>query len=367
MRDYELRDACFACTTPYQVIGAISITMELKLDADLYIFGMFPHYREVAGRLEKYKIFRNVIPVNCKEIGAPGRIRGFLQMLFANKTVRPFLPTDAAYKTYYSSSRALPKTILQKVLLDRNPNMTRVVYEDGLGTYARNSHPLNATKRKSAAEKLLGWRLDIPEKTSMMANIPDLVEPPKTVGVLPVTQMPRIAFTEEERRMLLDIFSVGKDDEINERCIIFDMLRPIEGLCDEDYEKIDDCYSLIADYLGKENTLCKPHPRSVGKTKAEVKQYQKQELPMEALYGGMPDIENRILISYISTAIFTPVILFNQEPVVISLHRILPHTQSSKIFDPIYEKFRGIYRRPEKVMAPETKEELAAFLSAIGL
>ena len=46
------REACFACTTPYQVMGAISIALQEKLKADIYIFGMFPRYKEVADRLE---------------------------------------------------------------------------------------------------------------------------------------------------------------------------------------------------------------------------------------------------------------------------------------------------------------------------
>ncbi|XCP85372.1 polysialyltransferase family glycosyltransferase [Roseburia hominis] len=366
-QNYELKDAYFACTTPYQVIGAISITLCLGLEADLYIFGMFPHYEEVAKRLEKYKIFQKVIPVDCSKIGAPGRVQGFLQMLFAHRMASPFLPKNIAYKTYYSSSRAFPKTILHKVLLDRNSDMTRVVYEDGLGTYAANSHPLNATRMKLAAEKLLGWKLDIPERTSMMANVPPLVEPPESVGILPVTQMPRLAFTEETRHMLLDIFSVGKDDEINEKCIIFDTLRPFKDLTDADYDEIDKCYSLITEYIGKTNVVCKPHPRSVERTNVEIELYKKQELPMEVLYSGMSDIENRILVSYTSTAIFTPVILFDKEPIVISLHRILSHTRSSEIFEPIFEKFKRIYKNPERVVAPATKEQLMSFLSMIEL
>lgn len=365
MRNYKIKDAYFACTTPYQVIGAIAITMSEKFDADLYIFGMFPHYKEVAEKLAKYEVFQNVISVDCSEIGAPGRKKGFLQMMFAHRTVSFFLPDDVAYKTYYSSSRALPKTLLHKVLLDRNPEMTRVVYEDGLGTYAGNSHPLNATKFKSTAEKLLGWKLDVPEKTSMMANIPSLVEPPATVGVLPVAQMPRLTFTEETRHMLLDIFSVGKEDEIDEKCIIFDTLRPFKDLSEADYQNIDDCYKLIANHVGKENTVCKPHPRSTGRTSADIELYKKQELPMEILYGGMEDIESRILVSYTSTAIFTPVILFDKEPIVISLHRMLPHKQSTEIFEPIFEKFKGIYKHPDRVAAPKTEDELSEFLSSI--
>ena len=154
-----MREACFACTTPYQIIGAISISLEKKLDADLFVFGMFPKYKEICEKIGTYNIFANVFAVDPTEIGNPSRAKGFLQMMCAEHTVSSFLPKDISYKTYYSSSRAFPKTILQKVLLKRNAEMRRVIYEDGMGTYTKNSHPLNATKLKRIAERLLGLSL----------------------------------------------------------------------------------------------------------------------------------------------------------------------------------------------------------------
>ena len=48
MRNYKIKDAYFACTTPYQMIVASVIPMSEMFVADLYIFSMFRHYYVVA-------------------------------------------------------------------------------------------------------------------------------------------------------------------------------------------------------------------------------------------------------------------------------------------------------------------------------
>ena len=47
-KSYQSREACFVCSSPYQIIGAISIAKYQKLDADLIITGEFPDYDIVA-------------------------------------------------------------------------------------------------------------------------------------------------------------------------------------------------------------------------------------------------------------------------------------------------------------------------------
>ena len=60
-----LKEACFAVTTPYQLIGAIALQIEYNLDSDIYIFGMFAEYNLIASKLESYNIFDKVIAVDC--------------------------------------------------------------------------------------------------------------------------------------------------------------------------------------------------------------------------------------------------------------------------------------------------------------
>lgn len=363
---YTIKQACFACTTPYQIIGAISITLQYKLNADLYIFGMFPNYEVVADNIRKYDCFENVYSVDCKDIGSPGRIKGFIQMIFSEKTVSFFLPENITYEYYFSSSRALMKTIMQRVLLKRNSQMQRVIFEDGMGTYAKNSHPLQATKAKRFAERILGWKLDIPENTYMMAYIPELVELPDSLNECKVGKMPRLEFNKKNVVMLEKIFLVNSDSRINNKYIIFDVLRRKPSLSEKNRNiLLDKCYEMIVQFADRDKVICKPHPRSIIGSAAKVDIYTNQEIPMEVLYASMEDLDERILITYSSSAVFTPKILFDKEPIVICLHNLFSELESSKIFQKIYEKFKRIYRNQHKVMAPATLEELKYFLKEI--
>lgn len=357
-----MREACFACTTPYQIIGAISITLGNNLDADLYVFGMFPNYEDVCENIRKQGVFQKVIAIDCSKIGGPSREKAFLQMVFSKKVVSAFLPYDAVYKTYYSSSRAHPKILLQNVLLQRNPTMKRVIYEDGMGTYSGNSHPLNATRMKSIAEKILGWKLDVPENTTMMANVPELVEVPEYLRGHAVDKMPRLDFNETTGDLLNKIFAVDDSKKINSKVIIFDTLRPNPSyLNEEDFEVLDKCYRMIGDYFA-ENVIVKPHPRSRNVGSYDIGLYEFQEVPMEVLYAGMNNLDELVLITYTSSAVFTPKIMFDKEPTVISLHRLLNNTKSSIIFEPIYIKFKSIYSKQDKVCAPENLDEMKLML-----
>ena len=67
----------------------------------------------------------------------------------------------------------------------------------------------------------------------------------------------------------------------------------------------------------------KPHPRSKEKTGADIKVYTNTSVPMEVLYAGMENLDGRILITYASSAVYTPKMFFDAEPVVINLFRIV--------------------------------------------
>ena len=367
-KNYLMREACFACTTPYQILGAISITQGYKLDADIYVFGMFPNYDKVARKLTENNIFTNVYAVDCSEIGAPGRRKGFVQMLFAEKTMAFFLPKNVAYSYFYSSSRAIMKTIMQHVLLKRNPRMKKVIYEDGMGTYAADSHPLNATRYKRVAEKLLGWNLERTNLTSIIANIPGLVDLPEHLKGCTVGQMPRLEINQNTVSVLEDIFSIKEGDKIKQSYIVFDTVRNVSNdFTIAHLALLDECYDIISKIVGKDNMICKPHPKSVCLSHANIPIYPYQEIPMEVLYASMPGLENRILITLTSTAVFTPKILFNKEPRVICLHKIIKNTKRTNVFDNIFEKFKSCYADKARVIAPRTVDELREQVQILAL
>ncbi len=179
--------------------------------------------------------------------------------------------------------------------------------------------------------------------------------------------MPRINLTKDTKKMLCSVFSVFDNSEIQEKCIIFDSKRNgTTLLSQEQMTLLDQCYRVVINCVGNDNSVLKPHPRSSESCSINVKTYPNQGIPMEVLYAGMSDIQDRILVSFVSTAVFTPKILYDVEPIIICLHQIAKENQISKNFESIFEKFRGIYNNKERVLAPTSIEELEAQLKWIA-
>lgn len=359
-KKYQNHGACFICTSPYQLIGAIGIAKKLDTDSDLYISGEFPGYDVMADRLRKYDVFSGVYVADSKDVMAKGKLASIKMTFFSEKSLSAFLPEDASYDSCYVSSRSTLKATMLGVLRKRNPDMRRIVFEDGLGTYSGKDTLIRASSTRGKIEKLLGRDLDDPSKIDIMAFLPELVSLPGALSNKEIKQQPRIELNDESRAMLADVFGTGDAQVIDEKYIIFDSKRrgdDLDLLSAEEKDIMDRCYEIVKKYAG-DDVVCKPHPKSTEESSAGIKIYPNQGIPMEALYLGMNGLEDRVLVSHVSTAIFTPKIILDCEPRVICLHKILKGNVISENFTGIYEMFRNTYRDKDRVIAPESIEEL---------
>ena len=361
------REACFICTSPFQVLGAISIVAKERMEADLFLIGTFRDSEIVADRIRKYSLFNNVYFVDPKIIGIRGKTDNIKKIIFAEGIVNKFLDKNVSYDRYYYSSRSLLKSALLKVLLDRNPEMKRIIFDEGMGTYSGNGRLLSVSMPRRVLEKMMRWKLDDPKKTEILAYLPDLVKYEKPFDSCIVHQMPYLDYKGDMREMMRDLFAIPEDGIIREQCIIFDTKRnETASLSSEQLDILDQCYEKIIHYTGKDKVILKPHPRSTKPCPDGIGTYPYTGIPMEALYTFMPDLQDRILISFVSSAVFTPKILFDKEAVVICLHRLFKGNETSAVFEDIFQKMRGAYRQPERVIAPNTVEELEEQLQTIN-
>ena len=81
------------------------------------------------------------------------------------------------------------------------------------------------------------------------------------------------------------------------------------------------------------------------------------------------DLEDRIFVSVHSTACLTPKLVFDQEPTVILLYRLVeelferlpPHLRPNEAF---FQAVRDTYRRPERFLIPSSIQELEDYLQS---
>ena len=359
------REACFACTTPYQVLSSIAVQLEKKLDADLYVFGMFENYQAMSERIKSYGLFANVIPVDCSEIGAPTEKQAAIQMLRPRKFTKVFLDDAISYNWFYTSSRAHPKLLLLHEIERRNKNLRIVLIEDGLGTYSPISTQLNTKSLKRRLfNQLLGWgEVFKPERTSVMARRPDLIELPALLKTVPVLEMPELPTDEKTSNMLFDLFSVDLKDAIKERVIVFDTVRGLKDVGVQ-FDRVDACYQLLLETFGSQNVICKPHPRSRKTTSVNLKLFEKTEMPIEVLYSEMNDLEDRCLVGICSTAMYSPKLVFGKEPYVIDLSKLV-FKNGERVYSELSDKMCSLYNDKKKVFCPSTMEEFAECMKTL--
>lgn len=356
--------SCFVCKSPYQVIGAISIVQGLKIDADMFLLGTFGDYEKLTVSLRNYQLFRNVIPIDCKRFRHRSKIWLVYQMLHSKREVSSFLPDGVAYDFFYTSSMTHSKLILKHELERRNPDMQYVLFEDGLGSYSVSPSVFRRAKMRRILECLFHWKGFEAENTSLMVTNPSLLVLPKEIKNVKVKKMPTFSWKSQNLDMLLDIFSVSCDKFIGERVVLFDVTRGVyKNDLDVKLDRMDECYNIIVERFSYDNVINKPHPRSRSKSSINIKEYKFTGVPMEILYAGMSDLENRILIGTFSTALFTPKMMFDKEPVIICLYKIV--WPSNTDIPCTFNNLSSIYRHKERLIVPETIEELKDHLNQI--
>ena len=370
-KKYETREACFVCTTPYQILGAISIVRSENIDADMYVFGTFSGYEEIAGKLREQKLFGHVYSVDCEEMSffgkgmsqAKAKLKILQQMAFPERCFKGVLEKDVAYSRFYSSSRAHAKVLLQRILQKRNPDMRTTIYDDGLGSYLEDSHVLKTSRDRQIMERLLGWHLFDPGKVDIELYLPSIAQIPEELEGCPVKEMPLLDWGHgEAKRIINAVFGKAGEEVQDGKIILFDNVRGLTSRR-QMFEKIDECYREIISLAGKENVLFKGHPRSMEEPAIEMNRVT-GSVPMEVFYSNMDDLEGKVLVAYNSTATYTPKLLFGKEPRVINLHRIVggPMQQNSET---LYRTFLPTYEDKGRLLAPETTEELRQMITDI--
>ena len=87
---------------------------------------------------------------------------------------------------------------------------------------------------------------------------------------------------------------------------------------------------------------------------------------MEIRYLDM-DLDRSCLISVLSTAVISPKMLFDKEPMVLLLCNIdMKASNVDDRFVHIYKDVQSMYRNPERFMIPESLEELEDCLRKIA-
>lgn len=366
------RDSAYFCTSTYQLFSILSLVLDRKEAADLYIDPQFKGAEEYASRIEAKHIFEEVRIIDSKKIhdmyiSCESGIKNHLQIarsyLHVNRIADMIVPGNIRYKNVFVSSRAYIPRLYIMSCYKRKYDINVFYFDDGVGSYYGN-RALTPRKMDGVVRKVLFGKkaLDFDHDRYLMC--PDLYR--KINGDTPYAVHPvRYFWSEDRQRDLLDeIFPSGEGSVLSERAVI------LEELADEYFDEanlqiLKETYDFTRSLFGADDLLIKSHPRSKGERKQGFHYYEHFELPFEIL-SMKNRMADKVLISCGSTAVSTPKMITGQEPYVILLYRMIDHSDmNNETLDRFFVSLKDIYENKGKVMMPGTLEEFKTCLSRV--
>ena len=162
------------------------------------------------------------------------------------------------------------------------------------------------------------------------------------------------------------IFGLSSKPYIKEKLIILDQPKK-ELFNEEDIIRIGNIYNQLAESIGHDEVIVKKHPRSSAEDYQNIRYFESTGIPFE-LFCLNINMNDKILVSHSSTAVTTPKILFDQEPTVIVLTKLLdPITGEKNLFEDFFQAVRNTYHNKNKFLIPSSIEELNEIVSALQI
>lgn len=361
-------DACYICATPFQLIGAICLVRQNHEIADLYIEDKFKNADIYAKTIEDAQIFYRVKVIYLKELfkkyninESSNFIRRFtmrISYLFIETIVNDILFANTMYKLMYVTNQLYIPRIVYMYIQKRSLPTKLIYFDDGSGSYCNQyfyrSHILDKIWRF-----LLFGTYDTDTEVDKRELY--LFSPALCKKIMGSTRTVKKIDTYNmiHTDSLYKIFS-PLSDEISEDVIIMDTVR--EVFSKQENLLLDSVYNQIISICGYENVIIKNHPRNVRSHQIKGKYYADSSCPSEVLFSNV-SIDSKILIAQFSTALGTPKIIFEKEPIIISLHHIV--RKDMMLADVYFHSLKDLYKEKWKVFIPNTTDELSEYLKEI--
>lgn len=357
------KDTCYFCTSPFQLYAIIALSIEREEKADLYIDPQFSDADKFAERIKQMNIFDSIHVIDSqivykKYLSAGPGLRNHIQIVntyFHVKDIaQMILLPEVEYKNMFVSSKAYLPRMVQLYFLKIKRNVNMFYFDDGAGTYCDDrAYKINRLDR-FIRRLLFG-------KKAIETNHKKYVFSPEIYKALNkdtnVERICRIWADAKGKEIMNRIFGYSGQICIDENVIILD--QPRDELFDEEgNKKINNMYKMFVNQFGTDDVVLKKHPRSREESIGDIRCMGNTGIPFEVFCMNM-DMNDKIIVTYSSTAAATPKILFDQEPTVFVLSKIIPTIKGEKnLFEPFYRAVQNSYIESKRVCLPESFTEL---------
>lgn len=365
-------DACYFCTTPFQILSSLSLVKAMGEKADMYIMPQFSHAEDYGEKIRKTGAFRHV-----KVVDEPGIIHKYFKhrnglinhleiarsYLFVDEITKMVLEPGVFYSKMYVSSRAYTGRVVQMHLIKHRIPTEIIYYDDGEGSYVNDATYKPRKTDAIVRQILFGRKANDTNRTKYLYS-PEfyhLLNP----GTEQEDVRPLPFFTNDnaQKNYINSVFDYEDQKNIHADCIILDTLR--DGFEPMFNQFLLGLYGEAADTVGRERTSIKCHPRDTMPKEPGFQYYNNTSIPFEVLCLNM-NMNQKVLVAISSTAAVIPKLLLDQEPFVIMLYKMTDRFQGKEPASRrYYEQCKNLYRNKERFMIPNTMEEFHDMLRQI--
>ena len=387
MNDRKKR-SFFICGTPYHIYIAVSIVITEALDADIYILDNYEDSKEYASKLKKMGIFSEVYFIkrefayrknhaliekvkyrlNVNSLGKKLYMSGLILKRSLLKIVtlcRYMYLSEETNNTYIDYSRNYSSMYFSCGYVNREAflhfkkfghDFRFVHFEDGAGTYCSTAPFYICEQFRGIPVIDFRYTLKLYDPKLYLAARLKCMRPEK------LERIARLERCEKNDMIINTLFAKEEQCSIWQKSIILDTVyneifvpngtRAYKKLL-EAIEKAFAVDGVVYKYHPRENTadLSKPHIIA-------------QNVPFE-VFCYWNDFSDKTIISICSTGAFTPKLLFDQEPKVIFLYKLLrKYLISADLDEKLFINFKNSYRDKSRVMIPETVSEFKEMLKS---
>lgn len=330
---------------------------------DLIVTDKTPYLEEIykSGRLNPY--FHKVLFADSRKIKNPYKSAAvtFLESFLYNPTTKKIMTGKLDnYEDVYYASPHVPDEIVKeigKTLIRKNRNVRFHRFEDGFASYTKAPVSLiNTEMGQKLYQKLLGYDIRKMEHELYMFE-PYLAEADISFDNIRIEKTPEII--DRVIEMAKNIFAFESKD-FPERFLFLGQ-GTANGMGNpKTYQSL--IYE-ICQKAGSSNFIVKPHPRGAyDKFDGTISVYE-DSCPFElAMANGV--LEDKVLISYYSTACVSGKLLFHSKSKIIFLYPLAGDSFNEKCD---YEEYFGkLQETCEGIYIPRSKDELFGLIEEFG-
>ena len=359
----------FFCDTPFQVFVCLHIQLHNKNDADIFILNSFKNARNVVENIKQCGLFRRAVLVeddffvNTKTYNKfTIRIKKIGMYFKVDSIAKKYLGENIIYKNIYCTCNEIFSRLIRLFYVKRKIPADTFLFDEGLGSYDGHFERINILD-KIARNIIFGEKASLQDFKLYLFS-PELYYDyeNRKESIVKIARIDDIDKSYNE--VYRDIFECQLFVK-KQKCIFFDAIR--DDVCFENNaeQEMQYYYELIEQKLGYKNILMKQHPRAKKNYPHKCEAYGMIDYPIELDYLCV-DIEKYVLISFSSSAVFTPKIIFDKEPYVLMLNNL--NESLFKYSDEVNKtsaRIKELYRDKGRVMLPKNKDELMSCLDKL--